>query len=508
MVWGDNSTKINDIKTIYNAPDSAADAMMQSQAQLYSYIKTTPGTQIAYDAGYNFSSNASLLLMTGGEEAPANFAFEPKLGALGRDVFSGGVTDVTVSLGNDTIDTSLAINTPAETSVNGIDSAITTTSDVMDASGTRDFVDSATLPSNSDSIQLSVGQEVIGPTLGQQPEMSQIVDASGPTLEGNGTQSIQSSNLADEFSSTNNVAATARTLADESSLSNGDTFRASGNQGMGEPFNPQMGSSQAGGVADASLGGDESSVPQMPPKEQLPAQSPEPVRQDDFNYHQRELDEEIKQQRIAASGSGGFTKIDPEVPISPIENTPVSADMTAQRSGRSILWTGKSIFNTFPVRTTLQFPGAAEQAKFLFEQIPGLSETQARLILDKSFGRNSSAVFGGSRVRGDFTPGGAGVGSDIDVGFGNLNANQAGKVIDSLNKQFSNDSAMLVLERTRITPGNTTPTITDPIVSPEEFFQRSGMRGAPDPKAGQPYIPSGSVTVRPDGTIVIIPPGA
>lgn len=172
-----------------------------------------------------------------------------------------------------------------------------------------------------------------------------------------------------------------------------------------------------------------------------------------------------------------------------------------------MLWTDKSIFNTYPERTTLQFPGAAEQAKFLSEQIPELSETQARLILDKSFGRNSSVVFGGSRVRGDFTPGGFGVGSDIDIGFGNLNANQAGKLIDSLNKQFSQDPAMLMLERTRITPGNTTPTITDPIVSPEEFFQRSGMRVAPDPKAGQPYIPSGSVTVRPDGTIVIIPPG-
>ena len=172
------------------------------------------------------------------------------------------------------------------------------------------------------------------------------------------------------------------------------------------------------------------------------------------------------------------------------------------------LWTDKSIFNAYPEKVTLQFSGPAEQAAFLSEHIPELGEDQAQLILDKSFTRNSSAVFGGSRIRGDFTSGGFGVGSDIDVGFGDLNANQAGKLIDSLNKQFSQDASMLMLERTRITPGNSTPTITDPIISPEEFFQRSGMRVAPDLKAGQPYVPSGSVTVRPDGTITITPPGS
>ena len=130
------------------------------------------------------------------------------------------------------------------------------------------------------------------------------------------------------------------------------------------------------------------------------------------------------------------------------------------------------------------------------------------MILDKAFGRDSSAVFGGSRIRGDFTSGGFDVGSDIDVSFGDLNANQAGKLIDGLNKRFSQDSSMLMLERTHITPGNSTPTITEPIVSPEEFFQRSGMRVAPDPKAGQPYVPSCSVTVTPDGRVVIIPAGA
>jgi hypothetical protein len=141
--------------------------------------------------------------------------------------------------------------------------------------------------------------------------------------------------------------------------------------------------------------------------------------------------------------------------------------------------------------------------------VPGLSEKQAILILEKGFARaNSSVVFGGSRIRGDFTPGGYIDGSDIDVGFGSLTANQAGKVIDALNKQFAKSPDLLRLENTRITPRNKTPTITDPIKSPEEFFQRSGVRISPDTKAGQPYVPSGSITARPDGTITLIPPGA
>ena len=56
-------------------------------------------------------------------------------------------------------------------------------------------------------------------------------------------------------------------------------------------------------------------------------------------------------------------------------------------------------------------------------------------------------------------------------------------------------------------PGCTlTPSIPE-IQSPEEFFQRSGIRGERDSKAGQEYKPSGSISVYPDGRIVIIPPG-
>jgi hypothetical protein len=168
----------------------------------------------------------------------------------------------------------------------------------------------------------------------------------------------------------------------------------------------------------------------------------------------------------------------------------------------------RSVFNSFPTTTNLQLSGLAEQAQFLAAHVPELGTNQATLILEGAFGRESSAVFGGSRIRGDFKSGGFLDGSDIDVGFGELNANQAGKLIDKLNKQFSLDPTQLRLERTRITPGNTTPTITSPIISPEEFFQRSGLRVLPDPRAGEYYIPSGSITVRPDGSITITPPGA
>lgn len=62
------------------------------------------------------------------------------------------------------------------------------------------------------------------------------------------------------------------------------------------------------------------------------------------------------------------------------------------------------------------------------------------------------------------------------------------------------------MEQTRIVPGNKTDNISL-IESPEEFFQRSGIRSGNDLKAGQEYFPSGSITVKPDGTITIIPPG-
>jgi hypothetical protein len=62
----------------------------------------------------------------------------------------------------------------------------------------------------------------------------------------------------------------------------------------------------------------------------------------------------------------------------------------------------------------------------------------------------------------------------------------------------------LSLERTQIVTGNKTRNIPE-IQSPEEFFQRSGLRTDPG-KEGLPYSASGSITFLPDGSIVYIPP--
>ncbi len=64
----------------------------------------------------------------------------------------------------------------------------------------------------------------------------------------------------------------------------------------------------------------------------------------------------------------------------------------------------------------------------------------------------------------------------------------------------------LDLEDTIICSGNCTSKI--PVIqSPEEFFQREGIRDEPNlSKDGKPYYPSGSISVYPDGQIVIIPP--
>jgi RHS repeat-associated protein len=122
--------------------------------------------------------------------------------------------------------------------------------------------------------------------------------------------------------------------------------------------------------------------------------------------------------------------------------------------------------------------------------IPGLSREQAEVIVRGAFSRGSSVTFGGSRVRGNHGPG-----SDLDVGFGSLSTSQAGKVID----RASSVPGGLPMETTRIVPGNETPHIPR-IQSPEEFFMRSGTRGGGDPRAGEPYTPSGYITYSPDGS--------
>jgi len=141
------------------------------------------------------------------------------------------------------------------------------------------------------------------------------------------------------------------------------------------------------------------------------------------------------------------------------------------------------------------------QVAFAVRTVPGVEEEQARLLFDEAFRRGSTVVLGGSRVRASFGVGTHRPDSDLDVGFGSLTVSQAGRVIRRVSSL-----GPLQLETTRIVPGNQTPEI--PLIqSPEEFFQRSGIRVGRDPLAGQPFAASGSYTFHPDGSITVYPPG-
>jgi RHS repeat-associated protein len=153
-----------------------------------------------------------------------------------------------------------------------------------------------------------------------------------------------------------------------------------------------------------------------------------------------------------------------------------------------------------PAVRELQFKSIDEQAQWLSENIPDLSKAQAKLLLTEAQkpGRDSSVVFGGSRVRGNHGPG-----SDLDVGYGNLSKAQAQKI-----NEKASELGPLKIDRTPIVPGFEAKSVPK-ITTPEEFFQRcGGVRGPGDPKAGQPIVPSGSITATPDGRIIIAPPGA
>ncbi len=141
------------------------------------------------------------------------------------------------------------------------------------------------------------------------------------------------------------------------------------------------------------------------------------------------------------------------------------------------------------------------QVRFAVRTIPGMDEAQTRALFEECFRRGSTTVIGGSRARATFGAGTCRPDSDLDAGFGGLTVSQAARVIARISRL-----GPLQLETTRIVPGNQTPNIPA-ILSPEEFFQRSGVRAPGDPQAGQPFGPSGSYTFHPDGSITVYPPG-
>jgi RHS repeat-associated protein len=84
-------------------------------------------------------------------------------------------------------------------------------------------------------------------------------------------------------------------------------------------------------------------------------------------------------------------------------------------------------FKTIVIKTE----GIEEQLDFLEQNIHGFSREQGRALLEYAFNpeRNLSVVFGGSRIRGNYSPT-----SDLDVGVGSLTTSQAGRIIKKANK--------------------------------------------------------------------------
>ena len=146
--------------------------------------------------------------------------------------------------------------------------------------------------------------------------------------------------------------------------------------------------------------------------------------------------------------------------------------------------------------------GIDEQVEFLSNSVPGLNANQARALLESAQSRNIEVVLGGSRVRSFFGEGTFRPDSDLDIGFNveNLNTNK----FKALLNPFEKAGPLKPEKGLRIFTGNETKNVPK-IESPQEFFQRSGVRTDPG-REGQLFTPSGSITIKPDGTIILDPP--
>ncbi len=155
--------------------------------------------------------------------------------------------------------------------------------------------------------------------------------------------------------------------------------------------------------------------------------------------------------------------------------------------------------------TTIKTNGIAEQASHLADMVPGMSNKQATALLEAAFEPRKpvEVVIGGSRVRNFFGKGEFRLDSDLDIGF-NATKMKNSKINRILNS--FDEAGDLVSERDiKIFSGNKPK--SGIIESPQEFFQRSGIREFPPSRAGEPFVPSGYISINPDGTITLVPPG-
>ncbi len=178
----------------------------------------------------------------------------------------------------------------------------------------------------------------------------------------------------------------------------------------------------------------------------------------------------------------------------------------------------KNVVDEFPVKETRSQSFASaeaiehirvidsidDQIRFLMREMPEADPDQLRFLLQQARDKNIRVVFGGSRIRGagQYKPT-----SDLDVGFhsterGTRNLEKVvQKVVKEANKKTVFPNGLQIEDGVKIYTKNQTPTISA-IESPEEFFMRSGVRQAPDPKAGQAYNPSGYLSISPKGEVI------
>lgn len=144
--------------------------------------------------------------------------------------------------------------------------------------------------------------------------------------------------------------------------------------------------------------------------------------------------------------------------------------------------------------TVLTAANIDETVHHMLQNVKGLTDEQARFLLEQVQGKGGTIVFGGSRVRGAPKLDDLGrVVSDLDVGFEGLTQNQITKIVNKFNKRFTGHSqgANRIIEHTWIHPGSQPRSIPE-IVTPEEFFARFGIR-ADGRNIGKPFGPSGHV---------------
>lgn len=162
------------------------------------------------------------------------------------------------------------------------------------------------------------------------------------------------------------------------------------------------------------------------------------------------------------------------------------------------LGTGGSIVARETILTGLT---RTQQVEVLVSNVEGMTATQANKLLDllEKYKPNR-IVIGGSRVRGN-----SNAASDLEVGFDGITQNKVYSFANDYNKASYGSSQYKgpgAIKDQFIFSGNK-PNTLDKILSPEEFFMRSGIRNAGDLNGGSPFGPSGYISIDQAGTIIL-----